>query len=198
MVERLEARATHPTFVAMLDEYLDAMGIDQADRVIDLGCGTGVGTLTILRRPGFQGSVLGLDLSPRLVEVARQHAQADGTADRAEFRAGDTTSLDVGDASFDAAIAQTLLSHVPDPARGQAYDAALIQAIVASPRVTRDRCRGGRLPRHQHLLRLHRLPADNAAPSQGIRRVISRDVAVRRRRVPPAAPRWRRTSLGRP
>ena len=113
MVERLEARATPLTFVAMLDEYLDAMGIDQADRVIDLGCGTGVGNRAILRRPRFQGSVLGVDLSPHLVEVARHHAQADGTADRAEFRACDTTSLDVGDASFDAAIAQTLLSHVP-------------------------------------------------------------------------------------
>ena len=172
MVQRLEARATHPKFMAMLDEYLDAMGIDRADRVIDLGCGTGVGTRAIVRRPGFQGSVVGVDLSPHLVEVARQRAQADGTADRAEFRAGDTTSLDIGDASFDAAIAQTLLSHVPDPAavvreaarvvrpggmlglfdadyasltfghpdsaRGQAYDAVLSEAIVASPRVMRD------------------------------------------------------------
>ncbi len=67
---RLEVRARNPRFVAMLDGYLDAMQIDRAQRVIDLGCGTGVAARTIARRPGFAGSVLGIDLSPGLVAAA--------------------------------------------------------------------------------------------------------------------------------
>ena len=39
---RLEVRGRHPVFVRMMDDYLDAMGIDDAKAVVDLGCGTGV------------------------------------------------------------------------------------------------------------------------------------------------------------
>lgn len=36
-------------------------------------------------------------------------------ADRVEFRVGDTRSLDVADAAFDAVVAHTLVNHVDDP-----------------------------------------------------------------------------------
>ena len=68
---RLEVRGRHPVFVRMMDEYLDAMGIDDANAVIDLGCGTGVAARRIAGRSGFSGHVTGIDRSPFLIAAAR-------------------------------------------------------------------------------------------------------------------------------
>ena len=172
IITRLEARAKHPVFAKMLQEYLDVMHIDVAHTVLDMGCGTGVSTRTIARRPRFAGRIIGVDLSPALAEAARRLAREEGLADRVEFRAGDTRSLDLPDGSFDVVIAHTLVSHVDnplavikeaarvvkpggmvgifdgdyasltfsheDPAKGQVYDQALINAVVTSPRVMRQ------------------------------------------------------------
>lgn len=70
MVTRLEARGKHPRFVAMMDQYLEAMDIDAAKSLLDLGCGTGVATRGIARRKGFTGRVTGIDLSPFLIAAA--------------------------------------------------------------------------------------------------------------------------------
>ncbi|MGH2456014.1 MAG: methyltransferase domain-containing protein [Candidatus Limnocylindria bacterium] len=116
IVTRLEARATHPAFVRMMDEYLDAMQVDAVASVIDLGSGTGVVARAIARRPAFAGRVVGVDLSSYLVATAERLAQEEGLGDRLEFRTGDSTQLNMPDGSFDAAVAHTLLSHVTDPA----------------------------------------------------------------------------------
>jgi ubiquinone/menaquinone biosynthesis C-methylase UbiE len=115
MAMRLEARGAHAFFKQVFDDYLGAMAIDSARRVLDLGCGTGVATRAIARRPGFKGKVTGIDLSPYLAEQAQRLAATEGLASRVEFRAGDTRSLDLGDGAFDAVVAHTLLSHVDRP-----------------------------------------------------------------------------------
>jgi predicted TPR repeat methyltransferase len=55
LMARLEARGKHPRFIEMMHQYLDAMGIDSAATVLDLGCGTGVASREIARRKGFAG-----------------------------------------------------------------------------------------------------------------------------------------------
>ena len=115
IVARLEARGKHPAFRRMLDEYLEAMAIDSARTVLDLGCGTGVAARAIARRPGFAGTVVGLDLSPYLVAAAQRLAEAEGGGDRIAFRVGDTCRLDLTDGAVDAVVAHTLISHVDDP-----------------------------------------------------------------------------------
>jgi ubiquinone/menaquinone biosynthesis C-methylase UbiE len=115
MVTRLEARGSHPRFVAMMRDYLDAMGIDSATSALDLGCGTGVVARTIARRPGFRGRVTGIDLSSHLIGAAKRLASEEGVASKVDFCAGDSHTLELRDAQFDAAVAHTLLSHVDDP-----------------------------------------------------------------------------------
>jgi ubiquinone/menaquinone biosynthesis C-methylase UbiE len=112
---RLEARGKHPVFQQMLHEYLDAMAIDSAQTVLELGCGTGVAARAIAQRSGFSGTVVGLDLSEHLVADAQRLAAAEGVSDRVSFRVGDTRGLDLPDETFDAVIAHTLISHVDDP-----------------------------------------------------------------------------------
>ena len=112
---RMELRGRHGRFMAMLDEYLDAMALHPSARVLDLGCGTGFVGRTVARRPGFAGQVLGLDRSPYLVDVARRRAAEEGLSAWLQFDVGDAASLPLADASVDAAIAHTLLSHVEEP-----------------------------------------------------------------------------------
>jgi ubiquinone/menaquinone biosynthesis C-methylase UbiE len=113
---RLEVRGRHPVFVRMMDEYLDAMGIDDARAVVDLGCGTGVASRRIAGRSGFSGHVTGIDRSPYLITAATRFAGDENHAGRVDFRVGDTQSLDLDDGEFDAVVAHTLVSHVESPA----------------------------------------------------------------------------------
>ena len=114
IVLRLEARGNHWFFQNVLREYLDAMEIDSAHTVLDMGCGTGVAARTIARRANFSGRVTGIDLSPYLVEAAKRLADEEGLGSRAEFRSGDTRELHIPDGSFDAVVAHTLVSHVQE------------------------------------------------------------------------------------
>jgi ubiquinone/menaquinone biosynthesis C-methylase UbiE len=115
VVARLEARGKHPRFAEMLREYVDAMGIDAVRSVLDLGCGTGVAARAIARRPGFSGRVIGIDRSPHLIDAAVRLAHEDKVDAKVAFRAGDSHSLDIRDAEFDAVVAHTLFSHLDDP-----------------------------------------------------------------------------------
>lgn len=116
IVERLETRGRHPRALVLIDEYLDAMAIDNAADVLDIGCGTGVISRRIARRPGFRGRVIGIDLSPYLTHTAARLAEAEGVGRRIDFRTGDSHTLGIPEASLDAVVAHTLLSHVQDPA----------------------------------------------------------------------------------
>jgi ubiquinone/menaquinone biosynthesis C-methylase UbiE len=172
LVARFEARGASPVFSRMLHGYLDAMGIHGALRVLDIGCGTGLAARAIARRADFSGTVLGIDLSPYLVTAAQRLAREEGVDERLDFRTGDARAVEAADATFDAVIAHTLVSHVEDPslvvreaarvlrpggmlgifdgdyasltfghadpARGKAYDEALISAVVTNPRVMRQ------------------------------------------------------------
>ncbi len=112
---RLEARGRHPAMQRMLNEYLAAMDIDHATDVLVLGSGTGVVPRFLAARQAFAGTIVAIDQSPYLAEVARRLAADEDIGDRIRFEIGDAQDLDVPDASFDAVIAHTLISHVADP-----------------------------------------------------------------------------------
>lgn len=115
LVVRFEARGKHSLFSEMLREYLDAMNIDSAGIVLDMGCGTGLAARAIAHRPGFSGHVVGIDLSPHLVAAAKRLAREEGIAEQVEFRTGEVRRLEDADGTFDAVVAHTLLSHVEEP-----------------------------------------------------------------------------------
>lgn len=78
-------------------------------RVLDAGCGPGGLSLELARRGA---EVVGVDLSPALVERARERAAGEpGLADRIEFRAGDMLSTALG--RFDHVVAMDSLVHYP-------------------------------------------------------------------------------------
>jgi SAM-dependent methyltransferase len=126
-IERLEFRAKDPTFTAYREAYLDLVELPRTAAVLDLGCGTGVVTRAIAARAGFAGTVTGIDQSPDFIAAAERLAAADGLADSVAFVVGDAHALDLPTASFDAAVAHTLVSHVRDP----------LEVLAEAARVTR-------------------------------------------------------------
>jgi SAM-dependent methyltransferase len=116
VVDRLEYRATQPIFLKILAEYLDRIGPHTLKDVLDMGCGTGFVARQLGQRKHFHGRVLGVDLSPHLVEAATRLSREEGLSEKVRFSVGDTRSIDLPDASFDAVLPHTLVSHVYDAA----------------------------------------------------------------------------------
>ncbi len=114
---RLEARGQTEDEVAARATYLDLLVVAPGERVLDVGCGSGVVTRELARRVAPDGEVVGLDPSPALLGVARELAGREGLAGRLDLRVGDARSLPFGDAEFDVVLAVTALSHVPDGER---------------------------------------------------------------------------------
>jgi ubiquinone/menaquinone biosynthesis C-methylase UbiE len=113
LADRLELRGKAGDEIEARRAYLDLLGVTPGERVLDVGCGSGVVTREIARRVGADGRVVGLDASPGLLAVARELAQAAGLGDRVEFREGSALHLPFADGSFDAVLCVTVLSHVP-------------------------------------------------------------------------------------
>ena len=113
LAARLELRAKSQDEIEARAAYLDLLGVQAGERVLDIGCGSGVVTREIAQRVGPGGRVVGVDPSPQFLVVAREVAQAAGLGEQMEFREGSALHLPFPDGAFDVAIAVTVLSHTP-------------------------------------------------------------------------------------
>lgn len=111
---RLEHRARAQDEASARAEYLTLLRISPGERVLDVGCGSGVVTRAIAERTGRAGSVVGLDPSVELLKIARAHARDAGLGGTIDFQEGDCRDLVFADASFDVVVAATVLAHVPE------------------------------------------------------------------------------------
>jgi SAM-dependent methyltransferase len=95
--------------------FVDWLGLGAELKWLDVGCGTGALTQTLLAQ-AQPASVLGIDASAGFVAHARAH-----TADaRASFEVGDAQALAVEPGSFDAAVSALMLNFLPEPGRAVA------------------------------------------------------------------------------
>ncbi|MBI4216710.1 MAG: arsenite methyltransferase [Chloroflexi bacterium] len=81
--------------------------------VLDLGSGGGIDCLLAAERVGPRGRVIGIDLTPEMVEVARQNAAA-VEAKNVEFHLGEIESLPLEEASVDVIISNCVINLSPD------------------------------------------------------------------------------------
>ncbi len=94
---------------------VELAGVGTGERVLDLCCGTGASALPAARAVGRTGSVLGVDLTPALVQVARANAAHQGLA-QVRFEAGDVTALRFAPGSFDVVQSVFGMFFLPDMA----------------------------------------------------------------------------------
>jgi SAM-dependent methyltransferase len=95
-------------FGAWAGPVADAAGIRRGNKVLDVGCGTGVLAREALRRVGQEGRVVGVDLNEGMLAVAAR------TEPKIEWRRGDAASLPFEDGSFDVVVSQFALMYFPD------------------------------------------------------------------------------------
>jgi 2-polyprenyl-3-methyl-5-hydroxy-6-metoxy-1,4-benzoquinol methylase len=115
MAARLENRAKHPFFRGVIADYIGALELAPIARVIEIGCGTGVVSRRLAATPGFRGTIIATDMSPYLIEIARQYARAEGVDAHIAFEVSGAASLRAESGACDLVIAHTLLSHAADP-----------------------------------------------------------------------------------
>src|SRR2546421_13048171 len=91
----------------------EALAVAPGERLLDVGCGPGFYVAELLDEGGPDGAVVGVDSSPHMHALAR--GRFDGRLNVA-FRAGDTSSLPVEDATIDDAVCVEAHEYVRDAA----------------------------------------------------------------------------------
>jgi SAM-dependent methyltransferase len=114
-------------FAAILLKHADPQ---PGERVVDVACGTGVVARQTAPRVGTAGTVVGVDINPAMLAVARSLPAPEGAP--IDWREGSALALPLPDDAFDLALCQAGLQFFPDR----------LQALREMHRVL---CSGGRV-----------------------------------------------------
>ena len=94
----------NPTAIASLKEN---------ETVLDLGSGAGFDCFLAANKVGKQGRVIGIDMTPEMIEKARENAEKGGY-DNVEFRLGEIEHLPVDSESIDVVISNCVINLSPN------------------------------------------------------------------------------------
>lgn len=88
-------------------------GLRPGERVLDLGSGAGFDAFLAAREVGPTGSVIGVDMTPQMIDRAKANAAKTGLA-FVDFRLGEIEHLPVDDASVDVIMSNCVINLAPD------------------------------------------------------------------------------------
>lgn len=97
-------------FARWAPELVETAGVRKGERALDVACGTGAVTRLLADRVGPAGNVVGLDINPGMLAVARLSAPSPNI----EWLEGSAVRMPLADASFDAVVCQQGLQFFPD------------------------------------------------------------------------------------
>jgi SAM-dependent methyltransferase len=92
---------------------LALLELQEGETVMDLGSGGGIDCFLAANRVGPTGHVIGVDMTPEMLERARRNAREGGFGN-VEFRLGEIEHLPAADATVDAIISNCVINLVPD------------------------------------------------------------------------------------
>ena len=93
-------------------KLIDLAGLRKGERVLDVACGTGVVARLAAKHVGAGGQVVGVDLSPGMIEIARSVQPPQGAS--IEWREGDACNLPFEDSQFNVVCCQLGLQFFAD------------------------------------------------------------------------------------
>lgn len=96
-------------FAAILVEHADPQ---PGEQVVDVACGTGVVARQTAPRVGAAGAIVGVDINPAMLAVARSLPAPDGAP--IDWREGSASALPLPDDAFDLVLCQAGLQFFPD------------------------------------------------------------------------------------
>ncbi len=117
-MNRLEKFSMNNPIRAMIQRWYEAPLLERLGgrvegmRILEVGCGPGIGTELIFRHFGAR-KVYSFDIDPDMVNKARQRL-SNYAPDRLILTVGDVTAIEAEDESFDAVFDAWILHHVPD------------------------------------------------------------------------------------
>lgn len=83
--------------------------LKEGEVVLDLGSGGGFDCFLARRKVGQSGQVIGVDMTPDMIRLARENAEKDGYTN-VEFRLGEIEHLPVADSSVDVIISNCVIN----------------------------------------------------------------------------------------
>ena len=83
------------------DAGIELVGIETAERVLEIGCGTGQALVSFARAVGDRGCVCGIDLSNGMIDVARRRLQDQGLLPAVHLEVADARHLPFRSGQFD-------------------------------------------------------------------------------------------------
>lgn len=96
---------------------LEYAGLRPGEKVLDLGCGGGRDLFPAAEAVGPRGRVVGVDMTPEMVDLARRKAERfreDTGLSNVEVRPGDLEDLPLEDGSMDVVISNCVVNLAPD------------------------------------------------------------------------------------
>ena len=102
----------HPGGFASTNRLLNSYNLDKDKKVLDIACGKGTTSILIAKKFGCR--VVGIDISPVLIEEAKKLAKRNKVDKLIDFQVADATHLPFNDNEFDASIAQAMLVLIDD------------------------------------------------------------------------------------
>jgi SAM-dependent methyltransferase len=115
IADRLEFRGTDDGYVRLSQRYLTRLPCTGVERILALGCGTGIEVRALRRLTEPGTTIVGVDHSRELIEVARRLTAQEGASDKVTYATADAHDLPYADGEFDIVTMHTLISHVDDP-----------------------------------------------------------------------------------
>jgi len=146
--------------------------LKEGETVLDLGAGAGLDAFLAAEKVGRTGRVIGLDMTPEMIQKAKKNAGKLGVKN-VEFRAGDIEDMPIEDKTVDVIISNCVINLAPDKDKvfREAYRVLkpggrmLLSDIVAEselPEEVRDDaeawtgCIAGALPEKEYLQSIER------------------------------------------
>lgn len=114
--EAYEKTIAQNIFVPWREDLLERAAPKPGETVLDLACGTGIVTRKLVELLAGTGKIVGLDINPMMLGVARTLVPTDGTP--VEFHEGSGTEMPFEDGTFDLVVCQQGLQFFPDHAAG--------------------------------------------------------------------------------
>jgi ubiquinone/menaquinone biosynthesis C-methylase UbiE len=88
--------------------------LDASGHMLDIGTGPGHIPPMVCRTID-DATVVGVDLSPAMIEIAERHRRREGFADRMTYQIADADELPFADGTFDTVFSNTIIHHIADP-----------------------------------------------------------------------------------
>ncbi len=112
IIQALEVRGRTPSQRRLRRRFLRFVGIARGERVLEVGCGSGVVLRDLAAIVGPRGTVTGVDPSRHMIAAARRLCREQRTI---AVRVADGIRLPFAANRFDAVLAVTVVLHVADP-----------------------------------------------------------------------------------